>query len=263
VRYRFRGLARTTGKPLEGHAEAASEEEALANLSDNGIVTESIWPDPKPAPEIVPAQPKLANAIDSALDVSSTQVPFDKLVDRYKGKSVWVIDRDKIRRNVAEVVDAAMRQSAQNSEGEDEARRRVAQAIDGLFRDNRNLTSQASATNASLEKQLARLENFVLKAEGVLAAISVAARNLSSGGGVGLGESLRNRSPGPESHDGQNAVLLEIFKDNLRLRGIELDTPLDGDAPVAAAPPHPDTNGGETPPLQTNNDTPNTKETTP
>src|SRR5436305_10402850 len=46
VRYRFLGLMRSTGKPVEGHVEADSEEWAFHALANNGIITESLRPDP-------------------------------------------------------------------------------------------------------------------------------------------------------------------------------------------------------------------------
>ena len=60
------------------------------------------------------ARSKFDNALDGALDGASSQVDFDALTDRYKGKKVWVIDRDKIRRNVARVADQAIAQSLVN-----------------------------------------------------------------------------------------------------------------------------------------------------
>ena len=259
MRYRFKGLSRATGKALEGHVEAFSEEEALSVLSENGFVTESLREDPVPLPPATPPQPVQGrgtySAIDSALDSSSTQVPFDNLVNRYKGKSVWVIDRDKIRRNVAEVVDGAMAQSAKFAEGEAATRARVAQAIDGLFRDNRNITSQANQVNASMERQIVRMERLVIKAEAVLAALAAAARSGGVGGGGG-GNGPR-RMQVVETRQEQNAVLLEIFKDNLRLRGIEFDTSTDGANGESAAEPSLTESAG----TQTESETPNDSST--
>ena len=48
MRYRFRGLVRETGQPVEGHVEAATEEEAYNVLGENGFVTEAVRADPKP-----------------------------------------------------------------------------------------------------------------------------------------------------------------------------------------------------------------------
>ncbi|HEV2689203.1 MAG TPA: hypothetical protein VGV35_11635, partial [Bryobacteraceae bacterium] len=210
---------RSTGKPVEGHVEADSEEWAFHALANNGIITESLRPDPKVgqsagaeaaarmvepllppyvppsysspppamtsasamssaaarpanppgtfavsggvhpaapvAPPATPAAPDNAgpggeveprrqfdNALEGALDGASSQIDFDALTERYRGKKVWVIDRDKIRRNVARVVDTAIAQSLTDDEGGAATRSRVAEAINELFKDTRNLTSQ-------------------------------------------------------------------------------------------------------------------------
>ncbi len=240
MRYRFRGMIRETGKPVEGHVEADTEEGAFSALGDNGIVTESLVPDPRPQPGgglLGPGpQSQYADALDSALDSASTQIPFDALTDRYRGKSVWVNDRDKIRRRVAQVVDAAIASSLKDSVNETETRERVAQAIEGLFRDNRNLTSQAnqvaqqSAASAlpaptataavstpQLEKQIDRLASFITRAEGVLASMSAAIRNMSLRGGGGGGGYAPRRASRAEERGEQNSVLAEIFKANVDL----------------------------------------------
>ena len=67
------------------------------------------------------------------------------LNERYHGKKVWVIDRDKIRRRVAQVVDAALALSHLHDEGAGETRERVNSAIQAMFNDNRNLASERNA----------------------------------------------------------------------------------------------------------------------
>ena len=47
----------------------------------------------------------------------------------------------------------------------------MAQAIDGLFRDNRNITTQVNQVNATMERQLLRMDRLVGKAEAILAAL--------------------------------------------------------------------------------------------
>jgi hypothetical protein len=143
----FRGLMRETGRPVEGHVEAVNPDEALKALSDNAIVTESLTPDPKPLnlSQELPDAPELANALESAFDASSAQVAFDDLTERYRGKKVWVIDRDKIRRRVCQVVDQSLAQSAASGEGVLQSRQRVQAAIQGMFADNRNIATERSA----------------------------------------------------------------------------------------------------------------------
>jgi hypothetical protein len=199
VRYRFRGLVRDTGKPVEGHVEAEWHEQALNLLSENGIVTESLREEPNPLNlSNRPEQDQFSSAIDSAVDTSSTQVSFDALADKFKGKSVWVIDREKIRKRVAQVVDQAIRQSMENADTGAETRDRVAEAIEKLFQNNENLTSKigqmqqaapppppqaARPASDPLERQLSRLANFITKAENLLVSMQTTLRNVSVGGG--------------------------------------------------------------------------------
>ena len=147
MRYLFRGLVRDTGRPVEGHVEAADDEAAFNALSQNGVVTESLNPDPKPLnlSDELPKAPQFADALESAFDSSSSQVDFDALSERYHGKKVWVIDRDKIRRRVAQVVDAALALSHLHDEGSSQTRERVNSAIQAMFNDNTNLATERNA----------------------------------------------------------------------------------------------------------------------
>jgi hypothetical protein len=140
-------MVRDTAHPVEGHVEASTPDEAYNALSQNGVVTESLVADPKPLDmnEQLPTAPQFADALDSAFDSSSSQVDFDALTDRYHGKKVWVIDRDKIRRRVAQVVDAALALSHLHDEGASQTRERVNSAIQAMFNDNRNLASERNA----------------------------------------------------------------------------------------------------------------------
>jgi len=227
VRYLFRGLIRETGRPVEGHVEAVNPDEALKALSDNAIVTESLVPDPKPVnlQEEFPDQPELASALDSAFDSSSSQINFDDLADRYRGKKVWVIDRDKIKRRVCQVVDQTLAQSLAQGESAAESRQRVQAAINGMFQDNRNIATERNAESLAgvpafgpnggyappghlapprlappaqvpvaaapavisggLEEAINRLVGVVSQAEKVMASMALAARNFGRGGGGG------------------------------------------------------------------------------
>jgi hypothetical protein len=217
---------------VEGHVEALTEEQAYTALSDNGIVTESLRPDPRPLNLSNAPQPQYADAIDSALDTSASQVPFDALAERFRGKNVWVLDREKIRRRVAEVVDQVLASSIGTSPQDEATRQKVAEAIEGLFKDNKNITSRvdevdsklrqtthrAQEVNVNLERQINRLANFINKAENVLTQISSAARNIGSGGGWGGGGYVPRGLRGKVDAKEQNAVLKEIFDANVSLR---------------------------------------------
>jgi hypothetical protein len=234
VRYRFKGIVRTTGQTVQGHAHGESPEQAYQALSEHGIVTENLVEDPEPLNLNAQAQP-FGSAIDSALDTAASQVPFDALADRFKGKNVWVLDRDKIRRGVSQVVDRALREAMEGAAtgnlNTQDVRNQVADAISGLFKDNRNLTSQVSDNAMKMEHQVRRIESLVHRAESVLAQMTVAIGRMGSGGwGGGGGGPRRFASKGGGGSE-QNTVLLEIFKENLRLRGIEIDeSPPEGEA---------------------------------
>jgi hypothetical protein len=240
VRFFFRGLLRDDGKPVEGHVEAADTDSAYNVLSANGIVTESLRDDPKPlnVSPTVPAIPQFADALESALDSSSCQVPFDDLTERYRGKKVWVIDRDKIRQRVAQVVDTTLASSEANSESGQTARERVADAISGLFHDNRNIASEhtaesvakmqammkaasganglATMNDKSLADQIGRLTGVVEQAEGLIAAMSAALRNIETGA-VPRRQVVMPSVPSVLGGE-QKEVLREIFMSNLELR---------------------------------------------
>jgi hypothetical protein len=136
---------------VEGHVEASTEGEACHALSENGVVTESLIPDPKPLNlnDELPKAPEFADALESAFDSSSSQVDFDALTERYQGKKVWVIDRDKIRRRTAQVIDAALALSALHGEGHGQVRARINTALEGMFSDNRNLATERNAESVA------------------------------------------------------------------------------------------------------------------
>jgi len=269
LRYLFRGLIRETGKPVVGHVEADTEETAFNALADNGIVTESISPDPKPsfpAPPVpgggggTQSQARYADALDSAFDTSAHQIAFDDLTERYRGKRVWVIDRDKIRKRVAQVVDEAMTSAQADLDTDTETRERVAKAIEGLFKDAKNITSPqqlpatpppvapmpmgrqltGAAAVGGLDAQVDRLAMLITTAENVLATIQNVARNASFGGGGGAGGGGggggRRRGRASKVNMVQNDVLLEIFKSNMSLqRGVAIPGPAVGaPAPTSA-----------------------------
>ena len=158
MRYLFRGMIRTNGRVVEGHVDAPTPEEAYGALSDNGIVTESLRPDPRPEERPEPedqaeaADPTFRQAIDSALDSASMQVAFDSLTEQYKGKKVWVLDRDKIRKRVAQVVDQVLAEAQRKAETDQKTRELVQEAIKGMFADNRNIASERTAESIAAER---------------------------------------------------------------------------------------------------------------
>ncbi len=273
MRYLFRGLVRETGKTVEGAVEAETPEDALNALSSNGIVTEDLTPAPMPISSLTPsaragyaprtagsagapplppgfegsdlvpaeniAHPGLnsADPVERAFAAASQAVSFDAVAQRYRGKSVWVIDRDKIRRQVATIVDQALKEveaKQQNQYDGDAVRETVAVALKEMFKDNRNIASQQTPEQAQaaragapaagvvgsspqLEAQIDRIEQFLMRAETVLTQLQVAAKRIAAGGGGGFAPRRMSHIPKPRSEE-QNEVLLEIFKSNVKLR---------------------------------------------
>ena len=203
---------------------------------DDGIVggARSVPADNDYVPAVAQAHPGATSSdpIDRAFAAASSAVSFDAVAQRYRGKSVWVIDRDKIRRQVATVVDGAIRSAADEAKasGEhakadaeaqgDRVRESVAAALKDLFKDTHNIASQQSpeqvqaeqakqrasqqqapaATTATaavstpqLEAITDRLESFLTKAESTLERLQVAARRVGSGGGGGGGAGFAPR----------------------------------------------------------------------
>lgn len=231
MRFRFRGLYRDTGKPVEGHVEAAGTDAAYQVLSDNGIVTETLHEAPHSQNVSPTAIEDFAEALDDALDSSSSQIPFDALTQRYRGKKVWVIDREKIRQRVAHVVDSTLAASEADAGAGASVRDQVAKAIDDLFHDTRNIAShhdtdtiaklrtmlggaKRDASGSELSQQIGKLTDVVQQAEGLIAEMQAALRSVDSGGAPRRRLVAPSMSLGPE----QNEVLREIFQSNLELR---------------------------------------------
>lgn len=239
MRFRFTGFGRESGQSFKGYVEASDADAAYAVLSERSIVTELLEGDPDSTgplindpqaetPDVSLFENSLEEALDSALDASSTRVSFDTLTKYYRGKKVRVIDRDKIRQQVADVVDSTLLASETLRESTSSARERVASAISGLFYDSRSLTSEpklpaatSKPSEADLSDQIGRLSGVVQQAEGLIAAMQAALSNVQSG-------SASSTAPRRgASHalvrsgaflDEQNSVLREILESNIELR---------------------------------------------
>ena len=225
-----------------------------------------VLPDHVPAQNIAHPGADSDDPLDRAFAASSQAVSFDQVAQRYRGKSVWVIDRDKIRRQVAMVVDHTLKnaEGAKSGYDGDKVREDVAAALKDLFKDNRNIASQKSPEEARAEQQkqqqaapapaqsapmqavstpelaaqIGRLEQFLSKAETVLTQLQVAARRVGSGGGgggVGFGPARMRHIPRPRN-DEQSDVLMQIFKQNVKLRDNIKQKESGAPAEAAAAP---------------------------
>lgn len=252
VRYRFRGLLRETGKAVEGHVEAPTVDQAYDLMADNGIVCEAMREDPRmgdftsaggAAPGQAAGQPgggasdEFTSAIDSALDTSSTQVNVDDLWRRYRGQKVRVIDRDKIRQRVMNVVTKALQQSVSGKDDRNQTLERVEEALGKMFGDNKNLTSELSPQQVAMEDQINRLNNVVLMMEKSMAQLTMAMRR-GGGGGWGGGDgghTSRGNMIKSVKDPKNDKVLLEIFESNLELqRGVKRK-PTPGSNPTPAS----------------------------
>lgn len=241
---------RAGAPPMPPGAEISADDSSIAGgarpANGNGPASDYVR-----AKRIAHPDAQSEDAIDRAFAAASQAVDFDQVAQRYRGKSVWVIDRDKIRRQVASVVDQTLKKAEQNDETGDRIRESVAAALKQLFKDNRNIASEKTPEEAKaaqqaqqgqqaapagggggggggtamavstpqLEALTGRLEAFLGKAETVLTQLQVAARRVGSGGGGGAGFGPRRLShiPRPRSEE-QNSVLMEIFKSNVKLR---------------------------------------------
>ena len=225
---------RDTGKPVEGHVDASNGEEAFTLMSGNGIVCESLREDPR-APSNAAGgasgqNADVANQIDSALDVASTDVNVDDLWKRYRGQRVRVIDRDKIKNNVFSVMTKAIQQS--DSGNNSQTLERVEEALTKMFGDNQNLTSEVSPTQTALEDQITRLNGVVLRLEKQLAQLTMAIRRGGYGGGGAPSGKLMKQVRDPKN----DKVLLEIFETNLDLQR-EIKKKEASETGPAASPP--------------------------
>ena len=210
MRYRFVALRRDTGEPLRGHVEAENQDQAFNILGENGIVVEMLEADPEWVDDS--QQPGIVGAIENALNASSTQIPFDSLRDRFGGKDVWVIDREKIKRRVVQTVDEVVRQSQGQAATDSSTRDQITEALERLFGDNRNLTSPLSETQDAFEVQITRLAVVVRELEHAVGAIRAAVRGAPRGTAPRAPVYRRQRD------DGVEAVLKTIFQANVELR---------------------------------------------
>lgn len=222
---------------MEGHVEAPSVDQAYALMGDNNIVCESLREDPRlgdfAGGETTPASggggggegDDFTNAIDSALDTSSTQVNVDDLWRKYRGQRVRVIDRDKIRNRVMSVVSKAMVGGAGAGTGEQQTLKRVEEALTKMFGDNQNLTSEISAGQAAAQAagppsaQMGQLTDMVLDLQKSMAELKALVRKGGGGWGGGGGGGGRRGQMIKSVKDPKNdKVLLEIFETNVKLQ---------------------------------------------
>ena len=182
-----------------------------------------------PTPEPEGDRPEIAQQIEDALRQGSRQIRFDTIEKHFRGKRVWVLDREKMQAGVMRVVDQAIYKSQQEAEGGLKTRQRVAAAITNLFGNKKNITSpvdsgsvatkpaktdetKPEATHDALGSQIARLASLVNRAERVLMQPAQSAGSGTSG----RKRFVRQGLAAPRNPQ-QEKVLVKILEDNLKL----------------------------------------------
>ncbi len=216
VRYLFIGKNKSTGEPVDGHVDATNEAKVLETLAQQGIVATKVKPDPSQSKQGA-KMPSTAVAPSASFKASAPNafVPSPREED-----VAVVLDRDKIRRNVAAALDHALAMSFARSEGPMQIRARVANAIHGLFKDYKNISSEAPVDHSgAMQDQLSKLSEAIARTEKMLSGWSKYGPPRGGGGGEGGGKKRHSKLA---RHEGPDAVLKEIFQANLDLmRSIE------------------------------------------
>ena len=214
VRYLFRGLRRQTGEPVEGRVTALTQDVALDILRDHGIVADSLTPEPAADGDAAATvtEPRFAHALERALDDAGFSVSFDLETGRYQGKSMCLLDQDKIRKRVMELVDDAAGDNLGDDENRLEARRHIAQLLETLLQKRRNLSPERSPRSQALEGQVNHITQALGRIERVMASMSLAVRRAGPG-------PPRRTVPGQTARDKtHDEVLSEVFQSNLELK---------------------------------------------
>ena len=218
MRYLFWGQRRQTGEPVEGRVTAPTQDVALDILRDHGIVADSLKPEPAAGGDAAATvtEPRFAHALERALDDAGFCVSFDLETGRYQGKSVCLLDQDKIRKRVMELVDDAAVDNLGDDEDRLDARRRIAQLLEKLLQYRRDLSSERSPQSQALEAQVSHITQALGRIERVMASMSLAVRRAGPG-------QPRRTVPGQTTRDKtHDEVLFEVFQRNLELmRGLE------------------------------------------
>jgi hypothetical protein len=218
VRYLFRGSRQQTGEPVEGRVTAPTEEVAHDVLRDDGIVVDALTPEPTADEDAAATdtESRFAEALERALDDAGFGVSFDLVTGRYQGKSVCLLDQDKIRKRVMELVGDAAVDDHRDDENRLDTRRHIAQLLEQVLQYRRNLASEPSPQSQALEAQVNHIAQALVRIERAMASMSVAARR------DGRGQPRRTVSEQAAPDKTHEEVLIEVFQSNLELiRGLE------------------------------------------
>jgi hypothetical protein len=218
VRYLFRGLRQQTGEPVEGRVTAPTEEVARGVLRDDGIVADSLQPEPAAdqGTAATVTESRFAQALDRALNDAGFCVNFDLGTGRYQGKSVCLLDQDKIRKRVMELVDEAAADNLGDDENRLDARRHIAQLLEQVLQNRRDPGSERSPQSQALESQVDHIAQALVRIERAMASMSLAVRR------PGPGQPQRTVGGQMAPDKTHDEVLVEVFQSNLELiRGLE------------------------------------------
>ncbi|MHC4218053.1 MAG: hypothetical protein ACYSU7_06305 [Planctomycetota bacterium] len=162
------------------------------------------------------SEPRFAEALERALEDAGFCVSLDPVTGRYQGKSVGLLDQDRIRQRVMELVNDAAADTLHDDENRPHARHYIAQLLEKLLLNRRNLDSERSPRSAALEAQVNHITQALVRIERQMGSMSSEVRR------AGRGQPGRT-APGPTARDKtHDEVLLEVFESNLELmRGLE------------------------------------------
>jgi len=211
-------LRQQTGEPVEGRVTAPTEEVAHDVLRADGIVADSLQPEPAADEDAAATvtESRFAHALERALDDAGFCVNFDLVTGRYQGKSVCLLDQDKIRKRVMELVDEAAADNLGDDENRLDARRHIAQLLEQVLQNRRDPDSGRSPQSQALESQVSHIAQALGRIERGMASMSLAVERPGRG-------QPRRTVPGQTARDKtQEEVLIEVFQSNLELlRGLE------------------------------------------
>jgi hypothetical protein len=211
-------LRRQTGEPVEGRVTAPSRDAALDILRDHGIAADSLEPEPDAEGDaaVTFTEPRFAEALERALEDAGFRVSLDLVTGRYQGKSVGLLDQDRIRKRVMEMVDEAAGEHLRDDENRPNARHYIAQLLEKLLQTRRNLGSEHSPRSQALEAQVNHITQALQRIERRMGSMSSEVRRAGRG-------QPRHTVPQPTARDKtHDEILLEVFESNLELmRGLE------------------------------------------
>lgn len=199
----FRGLRRGTGEPVAGRVIALNEDVARNVLSQHGIAVVSIMPESELPGDLAGAP--FDEALEGVLKEAGVRVRFDQLPRWHEGRSIWVLDRDRVRDRVMKLAKEAI--------GHDISRRhllvRLEQLLETLFEARHGAAPQPATDSHAIAAEVDRLAAALAKMEKAMALMSASARGEPRRSRPHRAARARNRT--------RDELLAEIFESNLEL----------------------------------------------